>query len=165
MSADIHTNKSDQGAVVAGTAYVTVFVGDQMFGLPILDVQDVFRPKAITHVPMAPATVCGVLNLRGRIVTAINMRAALGIADAADGLPVMAAGVEQGGEIFGLMVDRVGDVLTLSLDAFEDNPANLDPRWRSVSRGVFRLKDQLMIILNVAEVLRLQQTTPARTTG
>src|SRR6185503_20576891 len=93
--------------------YVTALIGGQLFGLPILRVQDVFAPERLTTVPLAPAEIAGVLNLRGRIVTLINMRRRLGLGDQEGGGLPMAVGVESRGESYGLLIDSVGEVLKL----------------------------------------------------
>ena len=136
--------------------YITVWIGDQLFGLPILRVQDVFMPSAMTEVPMANGDIAGVLNLRGRIVTAISMRRRLGLPPLESDRPVMAVGIEAGNESYGLVIDSVGDVVSLDESSHEDNPANLDPRWARVSGGVQRLEGQLMVVLDVDRVLALE---------
>ena len=135
------------------TEYVTVTIAGQLFGLPIERVQDVFTPQGMTVVPMASYEIAGVLNLRGRIVTAIDMRRRLNLPDRDKGSPTMAVGIEYKGESFGLIIDQVGEVLRLSGNSFEHNPSNLDPRWALVSAGVHRLDGQLMVILDVNRVL------------
>ncbi|MBR1165320.1 chemotaxis protein CheW, partial [Bradyrhizobium elkanii] len=81
--------------------YVTAVIGGQLFGLPISRVQDVFMPERLTRVPLASSEIAGVLNLRGRIVTVVDMRARLGLPKADDGKPPMAVGVDQRGESYG----------------------------------------------------------------
>src|SRR5204863_9836671 len=81
-----------EGAV---TEYVTTMIGGQLFGMPISRVQDVFMPERLTRVPLSSGDVAGVLNLRGRIVTAIDMRARLGLPKNDDGKPPMAVGVDR----------------------------------------------------------------------
>ncbi|MCZ8316408.1 chemotaxis protein CheW [Phreatobacter sp.] len=137
------------------TEYVTVLIGGQLFGLPISRVQDVFMPDRLTRVPLAHPDIAGVLNLRGRIVTAIDMRVRLGLGRDKDAKPAMAVGIESRGESYGLLIDSVGEVLKLSNDSFEQNPINLDPRWSRVSAGVHRLDGQLMVILDVDSVLAM----------
>src|SRR6202034_1127892 len=101
------------------TEFVTFAVAGQMFGLPIARVQDVFKLSSITRVPLAGPEIAGVLNLRGRIVTAIELRSRLGL-DARDaGQVPMAIGIESRGESFGLLVDAVGEVLKLPDDERE----------------------------------------------
>jgi purine-binding chemotaxis protein CheW len=137
------------------TEYVTVLIGGQLFGLPISRVQDVFMPDRLTRVPLAHPDIAGVLNLRGRIVTAIDMRVRLGLGRDKEAKPAMAVGIESRGESYGLLIDSVGEVLKLANDSFEQNPINLDPRWSRVSAGVHRLDGQLMVILDVDSVLAM----------
>jgi len=133
--------------------YVTAMIGGQLFGLPILRVQDVFIPERLTRVPLAPPEVAGVLSLRGRIVTLIDMRRSLGLDERADAGPAMAIGVERAGESYGLLIDSVGEVLKLDDATREANPINLDPRLARVSAGIHRLDGQLLMVVDVDRVL------------
>lgn len=141
--------------------YVTAIIGGQLFGLPILRVQDVFAPERLTKVPLAPAEIAGVLNLRGRIVTLIEMRHRLGLEQRKNDSPVMAVGVESRGESYGLLIDSVGEVLKLDDVACEPNPSNLDPGLASVSTGIYRLDGQLLMVLDVDRVLDIAVNTAA----
>lgn len=132
--------------------YVTATIGGQLFGLPIQRVQDVFTPEHVTRVPLAPPEIAGVLNLRGRIVTLIDMRGRLGLENSATDT-VMAVGVESGGESYGLLIDAVGEVLKLDDAGREANPINLDPRLARVSSGIHRLDGQLLMLIDVDRVL------------
>jgi purine-binding chemotaxis protein CheW len=133
--------------------YVTAMVGGQLFGLPITQVQDVFIPDRLTRVPLAPPEIAGVLNLRGRIVTLIDLSFRLGLKRRDNGGPAMAIGVELHGESYGLMIDSVGEVLKLDGAALERNPINLDPRLANVSNGIHRLDGQLLIVVDVNRIL------------
>ena len=137
------------------TEYVTAFVGGQLFGLPISRVQDVFMPERLSRVPLASEDVAGVLNLRGRIVTAIDMRSRLGLPKTDLGRPPMAIGVDLRGESYGLLIDSVGEVLKLADDSREVNPVNLDPRMAKMASGIHRLDGQLMVVLDVDRVLEI----------
>jgi purine-binding chemotaxis protein CheW len=137
------------------TEYVTAVIGGQLFGLPISRVQDVFMPDRLTRVPLAPKEIAGVLNLRGRIVTAIDMRCRLGLPQRDDGRRTMAVGIESRGESYGLLIDTVGEVLKLADSGREANPVNLDVRLARVSAGVHRLDGQLLVILDVDRVLEM----------
>ena len=142
--------------------YVTALIGGQLFGLPILRVQDVFAPERLTRVPLAPAEIAGVLNLRGRIVTLIDMRCRLGLGRREDGdAPAMAVGVESRGESYGLLIDSIGEVLKLDDMACEPNPSNLDPRLAGVSTGIYRLDGQLLMVLDVDRVLDIEMKAAA----
>jgi purine-binding chemotaxis protein CheW len=138
------------------TEYVTVTIGDHLFGLPIFRVQDVFVPDRLTRVPLAPPEVAGILNLRGRVVTAIDMRSRLDLGARDKGAPVMAIGIELRAESYGLLVDSVGEVMALRNDACEAKPVNLDPRLARVAAGIYRLEGQLMIVLDVDRVLEIK---------
>jgi purine-binding chemotaxis protein CheW len=133
--------------------YVTAMVGGQLFGLPILRVQDVFMPERITRVPLAPPEIAGVLNLRGRIVTLIDLRQSLGLDARDDGAPAMAIGVESRAESYGLLIDNVGEVLKLDDGEREPNPINLDARLARVTAGIHRLDGQLLMVVDVDRVL------------
>jgi purine-binding chemotaxis protein CheW len=134
--------------------YLTIIIAGQMFGIPVLQIQDVLGPQKVTRIPLAPPEVAGSLNLRGRIVTAIDVRRRLGLEAAEDGKSRnMSVVVEQEGELYSLVIDRVGDVLTLYQKDFEANPPTLDPVWRNVSLGVYRLERELLVILDVARLL------------
>ena len=135
--------------------YVTFSAAEQMFGLPIERVQDVFKPSRITRVPLAGPEIVGVLNLRGRIVTAIELRIRLGLGAREGGNGPMAIGIESRGESFGLLVDAVGEVLKLSESELEANPVNLDRNLGRVSAGVYRLDGELLVILDIDRVLDL----------
>jgi purine-binding chemotaxis protein CheW len=128
------------------TEYVTVVIGEQLFGLPISRVQDVFMPDRLTRVPLSSPEIAGVLNLRGRIVTAIDMRRRLGMTPRTDGRLSMAVGIELKGESYGLLIDSVGEVLKLADNTREPNPVNLDQHLARVSAGVHRLEGQLMVM-------------------
>lgn len=135
------------------TEYVTAMIGGQLFGLPIVRVQDVFIPERLTRVPLAPPEIAGVLNLRGRIVTLIDLRRRFGLGQREDGAPVMAIGVESRAESYGLLIDSVGEVLKLDDAGRETNPINLDARLARVSAGIHRLDGQLLIVVDVDRVL------------
>ena len=133
--------------------YVTATIGEQLFGLPIRRVQDVFMPERVTRVPLAPPEIAGVLNMRGRIVTLIDLRRRLGLPARAQAADVMAIGVELRGESYGLLIDAVGEVLRLDDAAREVNPVNLDPELAQVSAGIHRLEGQLLMVLDVDRLL------------
>jgi len=135
------------------TEYVTVMIGNQLFGLPISRVQDVFMLDRMTRVPLSSPEIAGVLNLRGRIVTAIDMRRRLGLPEREAGRKPMAVGIEFKGESYGLLIDTVGEVLKLDDGTRQANPVNLDARLARVSAGVHRLDGQLLVVLDVDRVL------------
>jgi purine-binding chemotaxis protein CheW len=143
------------------TEYVTATIGDHLFGLPISRVQDVFVPERLTRVPLSPTEIAGILNLRGRIVTAIDMRARLDFAGRKPDQPVMAIGIEINNESYGLLVDAVGEVMRLSTSGCEPNPANLDPRLVRVASGIHQLDGQLLVVLDVDRLMDLKNSAVA----
>lgn len=136
-----------------GTDLVTVTVAGQLLGLPIDQVHDVFVPTDMTPVPLAPPEVAGLLNLRGRVVTAVSLRRRMGLSDAREGTRVMAVGIERRGESYGLLVDEVGEVMRLDPRAMQPNPVHLERRWAVLSRGVFQLDGRLLLALDVDAAL------------
>jgi purine-binding chemotaxis protein CheW len=141
----------------ASEGFVTVVTGGQLFGMKLERVRDVFVPRGLSQVPLAPPEVAGLLNLRGRIVTAIDLRRRLGLPPRSDGGAPVAVGIEERGELYGLIVDRVGDVMRLKPSSYEANPANLDPHWAKVCAGVHRLDEGLLVVLDVDKVLDLSR--------
>ena len=134
---------------------VSIKVGGETFGVPVLSVQDVIAPVRIDIVPLAPPEVAGSLNLRGRIVTAIDIRKRMGMPAREEGAPHMSVIVERSGELYALQVDDVGDVLWLATAEQEPAPITLAPEWRAVCDGLYRLEGELMLVLNVERFLTL----------
>ena len=149
---------SDEDATVG---LVSVRVGTATFGVPVLKVQDVIAAVRIDLVPRAPAEVAGSLNLRGRIVTAIDMTRRLAMPRRPSGQPHMSVIVEHGGELYALQVDDVGDVLWLPASSREPTPITLSPEWRQLCDGLHRLDGELMLVLSIPDVLALNPPLPA----
>ena len=136
---------------IAGNLYLTVKVGIQPFGIPVLCVHDVSKSQKITMVPLAPPEVAGALNLRGRIVTVIDVAKKLNLPEENRISPEdsMYVVIEFENELYSLMVDSVGDVMTPGAQSVEQNPSNMEPGWRDVSAGVCRLDGELLVLLDV----------------
>ena len=132
-----------------GNEYVTVMIGSQMFGIAIDVVNEIFKPERLTRVPLSHPDIAGVLNLRGRIVTMIDCRRRLGIAAPQETHDYMAVGVERDGDHYGLLFDGAGEVLRFTQEQIEAPPVNLDPHWKKVSKGVFRMESGLLVLLDV----------------
>ncbi len=145
-----------EAEIASGSAkdFLTITIADQMFGIPVLQVQDVLGSQKVTKIPLAPREVAGALNLRGRIVTAINVRERLGLDPRLDDEEDMSVVVEHENELYSLIIDKVGDVLSLKNENYENNPATLDSVWREISMGIFRLESQLLVILDVPKLLK-----------
>ncbi|RMB12178.1 chemotaxis protein CheW [Eilatimonas milleporae] len=150
-------------SLVAGSSqdFVTVVLAGQILGIPVLSVHDVLNAQNITKIPLAPEWVEGVLNLRGRIVTAINLRRRLGLPPLDEGKKSMSIVVEHKGEPYSLQIDQVGEVLSLDDQLFEKNPVTLDPVWREVSLGIYRLDNELLAVLDVEKLIDFDMTSKA----
>jgi purine-binding chemotaxis protein CheW len=146
-----------QNAASDADLVLTLTVCGQTCGVPVLVVRDVLGTQSITPIPLAPAEIEGAMNLRGRIVTAVDLRRRLGLPARAPvaqgGAQPMSVVVEHGGELYALLADAVGDVVPLSAADRAANPPTLDALWRDVSRGVHRRDGQLLILLDVERVL------------
>ncbi len=133
--------------------FVSFMVADQMFGIPILNVQDILSPDRIASIPLAPDEVKGSINLRGRIVTVIDVRVRLGMEPLAIGPETMGVTVEHGPDLYTLLVDKIGDVVSLKREQHERTPATLNPNWREFCDGVYRLDNSLMVVLDIDKLL------------
>ncbi len=137
------------------TVYVTLSLAGQLCGVPVSAVRDVLRQQPIAPVPLAPPDVAGNLNLRGRIVTAIDLRRRLGLPPAPPGTKPMAVVTESDGELYALLVDQVCEVLSPDIKRFEPNPHTVPATWTRYSSGLFRLETSLMIVLDLSRILAL----------
>jgi purine-binding chemotaxis protein CheW len=139
--------------------FVTLTVADQLCGVPVLGVRDILGEHKITRIPLAPTEIAGSLNLRGRIVTAIDLRRRLRLPLPPTEQPRMSVVAEQGGELYALLVDQVSEVMSLRASAFERNPPTLPAAWAQFSTGIYRLDNRLMVVLDVGKLLALGETT------
>jgi purine-binding chemotaxis protein CheW len=133
--------------------FVTIRIGVQEFGVPVMQVRDVLRRQYLTPVPLALRAIAGLLNLRGRIVTAIDLRERLGLPPLSADAETANIVVEQDGEPYALVVDNVGDVLQIDERQFEAVPSVLDPRWRAVASAVYPTEAGLIVLLDIARLL------------
>lgn len=149
---------SEQTGLSKSKEFLTFMIDEQRFGIPILQVQDVLSQQRVTKIPLAPPEVDGSLNLRGRIVTAINVRRRLGMPALSSEIKKdMSIVVEHGHELYSLIIDKVGDVMSLEDAAFEKTLATLDRTLQDVSTGIYRLKGELLVVLDVAKFLKTQK--------
>jgi purine-binding chemotaxis protein CheW len=146
MAIDMTRTKSE----VAQTSgqFSTFFVADLFFGVDVLHVQEVLRSQQMTSVPQAPGVIEGLINLRGQIVTAIDMRRRLGLPQRAGGQAPMNIVVRTLDGAVSLLVDEIGDVLDMDAATYERPPQNLDPAAKELIRGVYKLKDSLLLVLD-----------------
>ncbi|MFC7735128.1 chemotaxis protein CheW [Roseomonas sp. GCM10028921] len=163
MEAAVAPRRNTAAHAATDTAILTLTVAGQLCGVPVLGVRDILGAQAITPIPLAPPEVAGGLNLRGRIVTAVDLRRRLGLPPREPGASApMSVVVEGGGELYALLADSVGDVLALPEAGLAPNPPTLDPLWRDVCAGVYQNVPgsgqeggaaRLLIMLDVDRVL------------
>lgn len=140
--------------------YCTFAVSGVLFGVEVLRVQEVIRYQEMTRVPLAATVVRGLINLRGQIVTAVDLRRRLQLPDRTDGGRPMNVVVRADEGTVSLLVDEIGDVIELSTSAFERAPETMTGVARELVRGVYKLKDQLLLVLDVDRALHV----PSRAT-
>ena len=135
--------------------YCTFYVAGHYFGLDVLRVQEVIRYQEMTRVPLAPPVVRGLINLRGQIVTALDLRRRLELDDRpADQLPVNVVVQTDDGAV-SLLVDEIGDVLDVEEKLFEPPPDTLTGTARELIRGAYKLNGRLMLLLDIDKALQV----------
>ena len=138
----------------------TFFLNPYFFGIEVHKVQEVLRPQDITRVPLSDDVVGGLINLRGQIVTAIDLRGCLGLeASRNEGSMNVVVRTEEGAVSF--LVDEIGDVVEVEDGGFEPPPDTLEGPVRELVRGVYKLKDRLLIVLDTTRALRQQNDEAA----
>jgi purine-binding chemotaxis protein CheW len=152
-------------AAEIGTQYATFVVADLFFGIDVLRVQEVLRYQEMTRVPLSPVVAEGLINLRGQIVTALDMRRRLGLAPRGPGrLPMNLVVRAEEGPV-SLLVDEIGDVLQLDQADFEPPPDNVTAAARELIRGVYKLKDRLLLVLDPDQTLEVDEFLETRMPG
>jgi len=142
--------------------YVSFSVGGQLLGLPVGTVQEVLNAQEIARIPRSRPEIAGLLNLRGQIVTAVNLRHCLDMPSLSPDCPPMNVVVRHQNEPFSLLVDEVGDVIDVSSLRREPMPPTLNALWKRVTTGVFRLEKQLLVVIDVASILNPDTTRSTR---
>jgi purine-binding chemotaxis protein CheW len=135
--------------------YATFFVADLLFGIDVLKVQEVLREQDITRVPLAPGVIHGLINLRGQIVTAIDMRRRLNLPARDPTLASMNMVVRTEEGAASLVVDEIGDVVEVTPSTYEQCPDNLAPAVRQLVCGIHKLSGNLLLVLDTAKALDL----------
>ncbi|HET7328540.1 MAG TPA: chemotaxis protein CheW [Nocardioidaceae bacterium] len=137
--------------------YCTFVLDGHLFGVPVSSVQEVLKPQALTHVPLAPAEVAGLINLRGQIVTTLELRNRLGLPRRDPGSPSVNVVVRTGdGGTVSLVVDEIGDVLEPDEDTFETPPETVPARIRALVTGVCKLQEHLMLALDTERAVSVE---------
>jgi purine-binding chemotaxis protein CheW len=146
-------------AVSDELTYCTFQLANLFFGVEVLTVQEVIRHQRMTPVPLAPDVVSGLINLRGQVVTAIDLRRRLGLPDrAADVLPMNVVVRTAEGPV-SLLVDEIGDVLQVDDSQFEPPPETLDGASAELITGVYKLEHRLLLVLDIDKALQVPALT------
>ena len=159
LSLEPQTGPGATASAGAPAVFVTLTIAGQLCGIPVTAVRDILREQPITRIPLAPPEIAGSLNLRGRIVTAINLRSRLALPPPAPGLPPMYVVAEEDGEFYALLVDQVCEVLSPDTACFEANPPTLPLSWSQYCSGIYRLQDKLMLLLDLKRLLAIASST------
>jgi len=138
-------------ASVAPAQYATFLVAGHFLGIDVLQVQEVLREQRLTPVPLAPDIVQGLINLRGQIVPALDMRRLIKLPSPKDAVSALSIVVRTAQGPVSLQVDEIGDVIELDAATFESVPDNVDVSVRSLLAGVHKLKDRLLLVLDTAK--------------
>lgn len=133
----------------------TFRVGDLLLGVNVVEVQEVLRYEETTAVPLAPPVVTGLINLRGQIVTAIDLRKRLDMAPMEGDRQPMSVLVRTGSEVVCLLVDAIGDVVEPDVETFEPPPPTVDERTRELIQGSFKLDSELLLLLDIDRTVTL----------
>ncbi len=128
--------------------FCTFFIDKQFFAVPVQQVQEVIRYQEMTRVPLVPPVIRGLINLRGQIVVAFDLRRRLGYPDRPDDQKPMNVVVRADGETVSFLVDEIGDVIEVEEDCAEHPPETLRGEMRELVQEVFKLKDHLLLVLD-----------------
>src|SRR5579863_2530150 len=128
--------------------FCTFWMGPRLYGMPVEEVQEVIREQEMTRVPLAGSMVRGLINLRGKIVTAIDLRKGLGLGDQVAKGPLMNVVVSSEEHVVSFLVDAIGDVLDVEEESFEEVPDTLQGEARALVTGVYKLRSGLLHVLD-----------------
>ena len=132
--------------------FCTFYLDNYCFGINVLEVQEVFRYQKITSMPLAPKVITGMINLRGQIITAVNLRLRLGMGPRPEDQVPMNIVIRTNGTVMDLLVDRIGDVMEISEDLFEQPPDTVQRAMRELVIGVYKLKNKLLMVLDTKKI-------------
>jgi purine-binding chemotaxis protein CheW len=138
--------------------YSTFYVDKLFFGIEVLKVQEVLRYQEMTRIPLAPGVIEGLINLRGQIVTAVDMRRRLKLTERPDGQTPMNMVVRSDDGAVSLLVDEIGDVIEVKRDAYEATPVNMPAEQRQMIEGVYKLDGRLLLVLATERVLQVDSS-------
>ncbi len=141
--------------MAASKQLCTFFVGDGYFGIPVQQVQEVVRPQPITPVPLAPKVIRGLINLRGQILTAIDLRYRLGLGEPGDPAKLTNVVVRTDDSPVSFLVDEIGEVVDVDEASFEHPPETLQGDTRELIGGAYKLEGRLLLVLSTERTVNL----------
>jgi purine-binding chemotaxis protein CheW len=133
--------------------FCTFFLKDQFFGVPVQQVQEVIRYQQMTRVPLTPPVIRGLINLRGQIVMAVDLRRRFGMEERPESQLPMNVVVQTDDGAVSFLVDEIGDVLEVDQAGFEGPPETVEGQTRALVRGVYQLQERLMLVLDCERVV------------
>ena len=136
--------------------FCTFYLDDLFFGIDVLKVQEIIRYQEMTQVPLAPLVVCGLINLRGQVVTAMDLRLRLGLQARSTGQLPMNVIIRMEDDTVSFLVDEIGDVVEPEEDAFEPPPETIKGSVRKLIDGVYKLDGQLLLVMDAERTMNLQ---------
>ncbi len=135
--------------------FCTFFLDNHFFGVEVEKVQEVFRYQEMTPVPLASPTIQGLINLRGQIITAVDLRRRLNMPDRPEGQLPMNVVIRTSEGAVSLLVDEIGDVLEMNLESYEPPPDTISGITRDLVRGVYKLDTSLLLILDTIKTIQV----------
>ena len=150
-------------AIVSAAQYATFEAGGLYLGVKVLEVQEVLREQRLTPVPLAPRVIAGLINLRGQIIPALEMRTLLELAPRAEGESALSVVLRAETGPVSLQVDEIGDVFEIDAGCLEPPPLNLEPQVRRCLSGVSQMKERLLLVLDTERTVDMTAAyAPAR---
>jgi purine-binding chemotaxis protein CheW len=138
--------------------FCTFYLDNLFFGVAVEKVQEVFRYQEMTHIPLAPPEIRGLINLRGQVITAIDLRQRLSISELPEDKLPMNVVVRTGESVVSLLVDAIGDVLEVSEETYERPPETIPEEVRKLVRGIYKLEGKLLLILDADKAVNVSTT-------
>ncbi len=135
--------------------YCTFFLDKYYFGVDVANVQEIIKQQDFTHVPLASEVITGLINLRGQIITALDLRLRLTLPPRPDDTPPMNVIMRIDGEVVSFLVDKIGDVLDVPENLFEEPPETLEGSARELISGAYKLEGRLLLILNCDKTIAM----------
>jgi purine-binding chemotaxis protein CheW len=140
--------------MIDDTRFCSFYLDDMVFGVHAIEVQEIIRYQQVTRVPLAKATVAGMINLRGQIVVVLDLRRRLGLPPLDTDTPPMNVVVRTDDGAFSLLVDRIGDVIDVDATQHERPPENVSAAARELIVGTYKLPDRLLMVLDTSRTVR-----------